>query len=382
MPDSLTTTPAVLPVAKAPRLPQIDYWRGLCLLVIYIHHLPLSFGATFSLHAVGFCDAVVVFVFLSGFVCQLAFGSALSKSGWSTMTTKVLKRAGVLMVAHLAMTAFAVLCIVSYQKLWPGELMLEFDPRSEAAILAAPLKEIGLAAIFQQHAWLCHVLPLYFLFLLLVPFAFVLLRISPWLLWLGSGALWASVRLTVTFSIGGFLHETGFWLNPFAWQFIFISGFVISHWVRRGALGKMRSAFWYPGAALLVLIAAIRLRLFPHADWFEPILSTKTMCDFSYLAYFALLALVLSPLVSTPEKLARWPAVSFISAVGQRSLGVWVGTEFVVYAAFLLRRALPAQVWMEDVIIMTVAFGLLWLAIRGVERRRESVFASASAASN
>lgn len=365
MQETIATSQTSVEALKTARLPQIDYWRGLCLLLIYIHHLPLSFGPEFTLNSFGFCDAVVVFVFLSGFVCRLAFGSALRKSGWWSMSMKVLNRAGVLFVAHLAMVAFAVIAIVLYQQAWPGEIMLDFDARSEAAILASPWREIGLAAIFQQHAWLCHVLPIYFIFIVMVPAFFALSRVSPWLLLILSGALWASVRLSVTLSIGGVLHKTGFWLNPFAWQFVFVAGFVISDWSKKDQLGKLRAPFYYSGVALLLLIAAVKLELFPHADWFLPILSTKPMADFSYIAYFALLALVLSPLVSSADRLNKWPAVSIISALGRRSLAVWVGTACVVYSLFFLRRLMDAGVWLEDSVILLVAFLVLWLSIRG-----------------
>lgn len=372
MQQTLAQSSSASSAQKSARLPQIDYWRGLCLLIIYIHHLPLSFGAHFTISKIGFCDAVIVFVFLSGFVCRLAFGSALQKQGWGAMTTKVLKRAGTLMLAHVAMVAFAVLAIVLYHKIWPGEAMLtDIDDGSEAAILAAPLREVGLAMIFRQHAWLCHVLPLYTIFILLIPVYFALNRISSWLLLAISGALWAAVRLTVTLSIGGFLHRTGFWLNPYAWQFVFVGGFVLSGWVKEGKLGRMRPGFYYAGVALLLFIAATKLQLFPRAQWFFPILGTKPMCDFTYVAYFALLAMVLSPLVSDPSKLARWPGVPFISVIGQKSLTIWVGTAFLVYTVFFLRRAVVAEVWIEDVLITVVAAIPLGLLIRHEIRLRQ-----------
>ncbi|HEU5077956.1 MAG TPA: OpgC domain-containing protein [Opitutaceae bacterium] len=365
MQTALLQPPSVTRTPKSARLPQIDYWRGLCLILIYVHHLPLSFGGNFTISMLGFCDAVIVFVFLSGFVCRLAFGSALEKQGWGGMIRKALRRAGTLMLAHLAMTAFAVVAIVLYHKIWPGEMMLpDIRDGSEEAILAAPLREIGLAAIFKQHAWLCHVLPLYTIFILSVPLLFALERVSPWLLLAISGALWAAVRLTITFSIGGFLHETGFWLNPFAWQFAFVGGFVLSSWVKQGRMGSLRPAFFYAGVGMLLFIAATKLELYPRAAWFFPIWSTKGMCDFSYVAYFALLALVLSPLVSDPKRLARWPAVSIISIIGQKSLTIWVGTEFVVYTVFFLRRAVAGDVWVDDLAIGAFAVAALWLLIR------------------
>jgi hypothetical protein len=269
------------------------------------------------------------------------------------------------------MVSFAVLAIVVYHAIWPGETMLtDINDGSEAAIIAAPLKEIGLAIIFKQHAWLCHVLPLYTIFILLMPLFFALSRISSWLLLFVSGALWAAVRLTITFSIGGFLHRTGFWLNPFAWQFVFVAGFVLSGWVKEGKLGKMRPAFYYAAVAMLLFIAATKLQLYPQAGWFFPILSTKPMCDFSYVAYFALLALVLSPMVSSATKLARWPAVPFISVVGQKSLTIWVGTAFLVYSVFFVRRVVVAEVWIEDAIIAIVAAIPLWISIRRELRLR------------
>ena len=345
------------------RLLQIDYWRGLCLLLILVHHLPLSFSGRFTLSSIGFCDAVAVFVFLSGFVCRLAFGSVLEKQGWMALGVKVFRRAGLLLGAHLVMTICAVAAIVLFHRFWPGESMLDFDLLSETTVLAHPVREVVLAARLQQHVWLCHVLPLYFIFIVLLPIFFALMKISPWLLLMSSGLLWASVRLSVSFSVGGFLHDSGFWLNPYAWQFLFVLGFVFADAARKGKLGVMRAPFFYAGVAMVLGIAAVKLRLFPGAHYFSPLLQTKVMADFSYVAYFGLLALVMASLVSNPHTLSRWPGVPFVSAVGRNSLAVWVASAVIVYAAFFLRRVMVAPWWVEDLVILAAALAPIWLTI-------------------
>lgn len=54
-------------LTKSQRLVELDFFRGLVLLIIVVDHIGGSMLSCFTLHAVALNDATEVFVFLGGF---------------------------------------------------------------------------------------------------------------------------------------------------------------------------------------------------------------------------------------------------------------------------------------------------------------------------
>ncbi|WP_435575208.1 OpgC domain-containing protein, partial [Burkholderia cenocepacia] len=61
-PPSVTVQPS-----RGGRLIEIDFFRGLVLLMIVVDHIGASVLSRVTLHAFALCDAAEVFVFLGGF---------------------------------------------------------------------------------------------------------------------------------------------------------------------------------------------------------------------------------------------------------------------------------------------------------------------------
>ena len=91
---------------------QIDVFRALALLTIYINHVPGTAFEHLTYKNFGFSDAAEAFVLLSGMSVALAYGTKFQPGNRLLATLKMWRRAGVLYVAHIVMTmaAIAIFC--------------------------------------------------------------------------------------------------------------------------------------------------------------------------------------------------------------------------------------------------------------------------------
>ena len=89
----------------APRDLQIDFFRGLALIFIFVDHVPGNDLARFTLRNFGFADAAEVFVLLAGFSAVLAYGRTFENDGFRAGTARVLDRVRDIYVWHLGLVA-------------------------------------------------------------------------------------------------------------------------------------------------------------------------------------------------------------------------------------------------------------------------------------
>jgi hypothetical protein len=76
------------------RIPALDFWRGLYLLMIYINHVPNNPLPMLTLRSWGFADSAEIFVFISGFSAMLAFGPYFEFGGYGAGLLRVIKPHG------------------------------------------------------------------------------------------------------------------------------------------------------------------------------------------------------------------------------------------------------------------------------------------------
>ncbi|NTY38477.1 hypothetical protein FCJ57_19435, partial [Burkholderia diffusa] len=66
---------------RSGRLIEVDFFRGLVLLMIVVDHISASVLSRVTLHAFALCDAAEVFVFLGGFATASAYGTIVERQG-------------------------------------------------------------------------------------------------------------------------------------------------------------------------------------------------------------------------------------------------------------------------------------------------------------
>ncbi len=226
---SMSASPQTL-ATKLPRDVRLDFFRGVCLVIIYIAHIFDNPWAQAIPARFGFSDATEIFVFCSGMASAVAFGTVFERRGMLIGMARIAHRCWQVYWSHIG-TFLAVAALMVGVDRWLG---------TGGAFLGG----LGLGPAFGQHAgdtvlglltltFVPHyfdILPMYLIILALLPALVALVQIDRTLAALGVCALWlvaASGKLDLPaelWNIGTPDAKTWFF-NPFSWQLIFFAGF-------------------------------------------------------------------------------------------------------------------------------------------------------------
>lgn len=207
---------------------RVDFFRGIALWWIFTDHIPDNWIAQFSLRNFALADATEIFVLLAGYAGGLAYGRGMDQQGWLYAAAHVLRRAGVLYVAHIFLfVVFTAQVSYSATALDRSDYLdeIHLDVLAEAPYRAM-LEALKLSF---QPAYL-NILPMYVAILGAFAVLLPLLR-RPWVLLGISGGAYAAVRFlgwNLPSWTGG-----GWYFNPIAWQFLFMIGALLSYSPRR-----------------------------------------------------------------------------------------------------------------------------------------------------
>lgn len=227
MPDALRSdgtkpvTAKTNPPIKA-RDPRLDVFRGLCLVMIFINHVPHNDFENFTSRNFGFSDAAEGFVLMSGIAAGLAYSAefAMPMRLWQGLA-RVWKRVWTLYLVHI-LTTIAALGAASATTLYFHNSEILFENNMDT-LWSNPLGVlIGIPTLGHQFGYV-NILPLY---LVLLAFAPVML----WAAWRRPMLLWA-VSFAIWFVSGAWFLGLpnyplrGIWFfNPATWQVIFVTG--------------------------------------------------------------------------------------------------------------------------------------------------------------
>ncbi len=90
---------------------RLDACRGLALWFIFLDHIQGNALGWLTPRDYGFSDAAEIFVFVSGYTCMLAYGSAWREYGWRVTIARALRRSIEIYAAFLLLL-FAYLATV------------------------------------------------------------------------------------------------------------------------------------------------------------------------------------------------------------------------------------------------------------------------------
>ncbi|MBP0713175.1 OpgC domain-containing protein [Burkholderia sola] len=300
--------------SRSGRLIEIDFFRGLVLLMIVVDHIGASVLSRVTLHAFALCDAAEVFVFLGGFATASAYGAIAERHGARAAQQRFVRRAMQIYRAFLATSTLmlVVSAVLDHYGIDAPNLALD----DVSVMLASPLTGAAELLTFQRQPYLASVLPMYVLFALaspvLVPFA----RRHPWLLvalsvasWLAAG--WLGPELLDT---DGFRWS----FNPFAWQLMFVAGVLArcQPFYRRVALGRWGAAA--TGLACAIVLGCASYKLFSGLPAPEGML--KRDLALPRVVSFAAIAWLMADCVRFGWIARIAQGVRPVVAVGQRGL--------------------------------------------------------------
>ncbi|AJY03141.1 OpgC domain-containing protein [Burkholderia sp. SIMBA_043] len=304
--------------ARSGRLIEVDFFRGIVLLMIVVDHIGASVLSRVTLHAFALCDAAEVFVFLGGFATASAYGAIADRHGPRAAQRRFVRRAMQIYRAFLATSTLMLIvsAVLDHYGIDAPNLALD----DVSVMLASPLTGAAELLTFQRQPYLASVLPMYVLFALaspvLVPFA----RRHPWLTVAFSVASWGAAGW-----LGPELLDTDSFrwsFNPFAWQLMFVAGVLVrcQPFYRRVALGRWGAAA--TGVACAIVLGCASYKLFSGLPAPEGLL--KRDLALSRVVSFAAIAWLMADCVRRGwiERLAR--AVRPVVAVGRRGLVCFV----------------------------------------------------------
>jgi hypothetical protein len=313
---------------------RVDALRGIALIMIFIDHLPSNPLSLVTLHSFGFCDAAELFVLLAGFSSMVAYGGSFDRDGVLIGLRRVSLR-----VVRLYLCQ-AVLLLVVLVGGWLRGFAIE--PEGIVSYLRDGLNGLRHGLTLEAQPPGLNILPLYIILLSLFPLIYGVIRISPRVALLASGALWLGVNLDPSINLTQWPDGAGWYFDPFAWQFLFVIGGLGAQLLRRYG-GNLPRPLWLRAAAWGYLgFALIAAAPWETWSWFSlhPIaLETPDKTVLAPLRLVNVLAVVALALGSSRFRaVAQWAVLRPLVICGRNSLEVFaLGTVLAMIGQQIFR---------------------------------------------
>ncbi|WP_277186102.1 OpgC domain-containing protein [Caballeronia sp. BR00000012568055] len=199
---------------------EVDFFRGVVLLIIAVDHITGSVLSHFTLHQYAFCDSAEVFVFLGGYASAAAYTALAARRSDSAARRRFFKRSWEIYRAYL-FTAFLMLIGGALlMALKVDTPMLQYT--EWPTFLTRPVGLLTDIALLKQQPYLSAVLPMYCVFALAVPVIVPLAQRKRIIAIFGSLLVWLAAVPLLHLLPGTWADAWSF--NPFAWQLMFMTG--------------------------------------------------------------------------------------------------------------------------------------------------------------
>lgn len=223
----------------------VDFLRGFALMEILVNHVPGNALSRFTHRQYGWSDAAETLIFLAGLAL------ALRRERAASSLRKEWRRAWSIYVWHVIFS-FVLICVY-----------LIASMKGDAGVLAengaAQIDVATLGGVFLLTHQLRYfdILPLYVVMALISPLILYLAQRGPAVLLFVSFCVYASAR-GFGLDVATWPQQGHWYFNPFAWQFLFVLGFVCGG-AREAFARAARSSAWLTAALLVLAIGAIAM---------------------------------------------------------------------------------------------------------------------------
>jgi hypothetical protein len=345
----------------------VDFWRGFALVTIFINHVPEIFYERFTHRNFSISDSAELFVFLAGWSLGLLVGGngkgqKSVKAGAVPLAFRLGGRSLQIYAAHILISGLALALLAAVAYLMENPLILEWH--NAAAFFQDPAHtQIGIVLLTHQLGYF-DILPLYVVLMLVAPAFVIIDRFAPRVLVPLSLALYFAT-LSVPFTAPTWPVEGQWFFNQFAWQAIFVLGFVLSRgsglggYVRRN-INRVRLV---AAPVLLAGILIIVFDAFPDPTKVPApklvFVNSKSFLAPMRLIQFLALVAILSAVYPTIVRYARGLAEA-LSMLGRNSLNVFCVGSLLSLGGQIVRNLYSGSLAV-DTIVVTVGIGILWL---------------------
>lgn len=314
-------------LAKRPRDPRLDFFRGIGMLIILLAHIPNDRWALWIPARFGFSDATEMFVFQSGIASAIAFGSTYDRNGVIALVARVAQRIWQIFWAHIAVfivvAAIMVVAGTRYDSVtYIDSLNLEPFMRDPGHLLVGLLTLTYVPNYFD-------ILPMYIVILALIPAMILASKVHFALPMSLMTALWLATQFGLTHLPAEPWSTRPWFFDPFGWQFLFFTGFFLM----RGNLPVPPYSRSLMALAVIAVISTVPfawVRFQEVHPFFQQIathvspLTDKSNFGILRFAHFMVLCYISVHLVGEKGSRLRGPLVRLLTVVGQQSLAVFI----------------------------------------------------------
>ena len=242
------------------RILQVDFFRGLFLILITTNHFFSNKNIIyyFTYEFIGWITAAEGFVFLSGLTAGIVYSRKLVEKGEAFISLAAKKRAWTIYKYYLIIFILVTLILFShsvFREYW------SLEPQEYKQLYQSPILSLLLGTIFLYQPIYLDILPMYAIYLLLLPPALRYFQKGQ------AGVVMAFsflVYLIGTFNLLPKIYnqfefmdkvDTGFF-NLLSWQFLFISGLYLGYLTYQNKISRMlqNKQLFYSALVLFILL--------------------------------------------------------------------------------------------------------------------------------
>lgn len=339
---------------------EIDFWRGLALVTIFVNHIPGIYFERFTHRNVSLSDAAELFVLLAGWALRKLVDSVPKEASAAWLVFRLEGRALDVYVAQLVIIEIAIAILAASSILLDAPYLLDWHNAS--VVFNDPVRaHIGVVVLTHQLGYF-NILPLYVILMAAAPLIALIHRAASWALLPASLTIYAAT-LILGVNLPTWPIEGTWFFNPLAWQAIFVLGFLSAGTTGLGGLVRRhREVLRWMAVPVVVLGAvAATARFSPDPiDVPQPTLMfmfSKTFLSPARLLHALALALLFGGAFAWIHRFMRRPA-EYLSLLGRNSLNVFCAASLLGLMGQILRFALGGT-FATDAVIVTVGLSTL-----------------------
>ena len=356
---------------------EIDFWRGFALVTIFINHIPGIYFERFSFRNVSLSDSAELFVFLAGWAMRKLIEGPARALPAKWLTLRLETRAFQVYVAQMVVTELAIALLAAAAIFLDAPFLLDWHNAS--AVFNDPVKaHIGLVLLTHQLGYF-NILPLYVVLIFVAPAVALLHRYATALLLLVSLAIYA-LALTFGVNFPTWPVEGTWFLNPLAWQLIYVLGFLLAGEDGIGAFARRhRAILRWIALPVVALGAVVGMTDFSPDPVYLPEPKLFFTFDKTFLSPARLVhSLALTAIFAGTFKIIdRWiPRLpGFLCLLGRNSLSVFCALSLLSLSGQIFRFVYGGHVASDAFIVIlgVLLMGFIAWAAEWRERLRAAL---------
>lgn len=340
------------------RIDEIDFWRGVALVVIFINHFQGNIISFITPKNYAFSDSAEAFVFISGLSVALAYRRYFLKKDHIGGIAKLFQKASLLYFVHVFLTLAAVVLYWFGSSIMNVPDIITVDGRG--ALFSSPREAfVGVLGLTHQVGYF-NILPIYVLFLLISPAILIGGVKNRWMMFSLSFVIYIVARHQ-NFNFPSWPEEGVWYFNPFTWQLLFSLGVFFGLGNSEKMIGVNKSLF--SASIIFTVLAALIVSNFfgfvpgfvdsagKFLDWDKTQLGVVRIVDFLALAY-----LIYASGITESLKRARfYPAVE---KIGRNGLLIFCFASLLSAAGTIIKEAY-ALTGLFDLVFVAIGVKLL-----------------------